>query len=198
VGAEQLVQAAVLELRHQDPQVFLALWLCFWGGLRKKEADLLTWDQVDSANRKIHVRRTQYFNVKTEESERDIDLPAGVMDVLMSFRGAKPHFVLEGNAPRPNSEWYHYRAEPTWRRLIAWLRSKGITEQKAVHVLRKESGSLIARQYGIEAARYHLGHRDISTTSRHYVTKLGRYEITLDHPTPARTTPAGGPAPSAD
>jgi hypothetical protein len=35
----------------------------------------------------------------------------------------------------------------------------------SIHALRKESGSLIASTFGIEAARQHLGRRDIRTTS---------------------------------
>jgi len=61
-----------------------------------------------------------------------------------------------------------------------WLKGKGITDVKAIHSLRKESGSLIAASFGIEAARQHLGHRDISTTSAHYVGKKMRFEVKLD------------------
>src|SRR5450432_3568427 len=43
----------------------------------------------------------------------------------------------------------------------------------------KESGSLIASSHGIEAARQHLGHRDIRTTSSHYVDKKKRIEVSL-------------------
>ena len=34
-------------------------------------------------------------------------------------------------------------------------------------------------QFGIEAARQHLGHRDIRTTSSHYVEKRKRVEVRL-------------------
>jgi integrase len=63
--------------------------------------------------------------------------------------------------------------------LHSWLKDKGVTQQKAVHALRKESGSLVATAFGIEAARQHLGHRDISTTSAHYVEKKRRIEAKL-------------------
>ena len=61
----------------------------------------------------------------------------------------------------------------------AWLKSHGVLQQKAVHALRKESGSLVATSYGIEATRQHLGHRDICTTSAHYVEKRRRFEVQL-------------------
>jgi hypothetical protein len=37
------------ELREDYPQLYLAMFLCLWAGLRRKEADLLTWEQIDFA-----------------------------------------------------------------------------------------------------------------------------------------------------
>lgn len=48
-----------------------------------------------------------------------------------------------------------------------------------MHVLRKESGSFVASKFGIEEARAHLGHRDIGTTSSHYVAKKKRIEVSF-------------------
>ena len=161
-------------------QEYLALCLCLWAGLRRKEADLLTWAQVDFENKQVHVRRTEYFEPKTEESQRDVDVPKQALDVFRSFKeGCKSEFVLKGGAPHPAATYDYYRCDNTWRALNAWLRLKGITQQKAIHALRKESGSLVARDFGIEAARQHLGHRDIGTTSLHYIGKKKRVEVNL-------------------
>ncbi|HEY3757114.1 MAG TPA: tyrosine-type recombinase/integrase [Opitutaceae bacterium] len=155
------------------PQVYLALFLCLWAGLRRKEADLLTWPQVDLAEGQIHVRRTAYFEPKTEESQRAIDLTPAATEVLRAFKeAARSEFVLDGGAPDLEATWPYYRCNATWRRLIAWLKSKDVGHRNAVHMLRKESGSLIASNFGIEAARQHLGHRDIRTTSAHHVSPL--------------------------
>jgi len=54
-----------------------------------------------------------------------------------------------------------------------------VRQKKAIHALRRESGSLIASTFGIEAARQHLGHRDIRTTSSHYVQNKKRIEVRL-------------------
>ena len=62
---------------------------------------------------------------------------------------------------------------------------KGVGQKKAIHALRKESGSLIASHFGIEAARQHFGHGDIRTTSSHYVEKKKRIEVQLTVPTEA-------------
>jgi integrase len=141
---------------------------------------LLTWEQIDFNEGQIHIRRTAYFEPKTEESQRDIDLAPAALNVLRAFKaGNQSEFVLEGSDPHPAATYDYYRCDSTWHDLNAWLRRKGIRQTKAIHSLRKESGSLIASTFGIEAARQHLGHRDIRTTSAHYVEKKKRVEVSL-------------------
>lgn len=180
VNPEWLLACAGRELRENFPQLYLALFLCLWGGLRRREADLLQWAQIDFKAGCLHVRRTEYFEPKTEESQRAVDLAPEAMALLQSFKeGSTSEFVLEGTEPRTEATYDFYRCDSTWRDLLAWLKGKGVRHQKAIHMLRKESGSLIASAFGIEAARQHLGHRDIRTTSSHYVEKKKRVEITL-------------------
>ena len=170
--------ALILEAQRDLPaQLFLALGLCLWAGLRKREADLLEWQHVDLAAGVIRITRTVHFAPKTDEGEREIDIPAAFVEILRAI--ARPRgFVMDGLPPR-DCLYNRYRCGRTWKALAAWLRLKGIRDQKPVHSLRKESGSLIAQQYGIEAARAHLGHRDIQTTSAHYVAKKARREVTF-------------------
>jgi integrase len=180
VNPEWLLMCAGQDLRDKEPQQYLALFICLWAGLRRKEADVLTWAQVDFVNGSIHVRRTAHFEPKTEESQRVIDLAPAAIEVLRSFKaGSASEFVLDGGASYPAATWPYYRCNATWRKLIAWLKSKDVSQRTAIHTLRKESGSLIASSYGIEAARQHLGHRDIRTTSAHYVDKKKRIEVNL-------------------
>lgn len=109
-----------------------------------------------------------------------IDLAPEAVDILRAFKkGNESEFVLTGAEPNPTATYDYYRCDCTWRSLNTWLRDKGVRQQKAIHSLRKESGSLIASTHGIEAARQHLGHRDIRTTSAHYVDKKKRVEISL-------------------
>lgn len=175
-----LLAAAERDLRSAHPQQYLGLFLCLWAGLRRKEGDLLTWAQVDLEQGQIYVRRTEHFEPKTEESERMIDLPAAAVEVLRTFKkGNKSEFVMEGSDPDPKATYAHYRCDCTWRDLVAWLKTKGVRQRNAVHMLRKESGSLVASAFGIEAARQHLGHRDIRTTSAIYTDKKRRIEVSL-------------------
>jgi integrase len=109
-----------------------------------------------------------------------IDLAPEAVDVLRTFKkGNNSEFVLTGAEPNPTATYDYYRCDCTWRSLNTWLRGKGVKQQKAIHSLRKESGSLIASTHGIEAARQHLGHRDIRTTSAHYVDKKKRIEVVI-------------------
>ena len=180
VNPEWLLACAGDELREKYPQQYLALFLCLWAGLRRREADLLTWQQIEFERGLLHVRRTAYFEPKTEESQRMVDLAPEAVDVLRGFKaGCTTEFVLDGAEPRPDATYDYYRCDCTWRDLHAWLRGKGVRQKKAIHALRKESGSLIASNFGIEAARQHLGHRDIRTTSSHYVDKKKRIEVKL-------------------
>lgn len=180
VDPEWLLACAERELREKHPQQYLALTVCLWAGLRRKEADLLTWAQVDLVQGQIHVRRTAYFEPKTEESQRTVDLSPAAVDALRLFKqGNKSEFVMEGAEPDTAATYDYYRCDCTWRALNEWLQKKGIRHRKAIHSLRKESGSLVASAFGIEAARQHLGHRDISTTSAHYVSKKKRVEVSL-------------------
>ncbi len=106
INPEWLLACAGRELRQDHPQQYLALFLCLCAGLRRKEADLLTWAQVDLAEGTLHVRRTAYFEPKTEESQRMIDLSPAAVEVLKPFkRGNKSEFVLEGGDACPTLTW---------------------------------------------------------------------------------------------
>jgi integrase len=180
VNPEWLLACAERELLQKHTQQYLGLYLCLWAGLRRKEADLLLWEQVDLEAGQLHVRRTHCFEPKTEESQRVIDLAPSAVEVLRKFRdGCVAEFVMDGTDPDPTAVWPRYRCQCTWRKLLTWLKGKGVRHRNAIHTLRKESGSLIASNYGIEAARQHLGHRDIRTTSSHYVDKKKRIEVSI-------------------
>ena len=121
-----------------------------------------------------------------------IDMAPEALDVLRSFKqGSTSEFVLDGAQPNPAATYDYYRYDCTWRDLHEWLRGKGVRQQKAIHALRKESGSLIASNFGIEAARQHFGHRDIRTTSSHYVDKKKRIEVNLSMGAPGQLNVAG-------
>ena len=67
-----------------------------------------------------------------------------------------------------------YRCDKAFDGLINWLREKGIDAQKPIHELRKEFGSSIVNEHGIDAASRALRHTDIAITARHYADKKRR------------------------
>lgn len=184
VSALALYQAAMTDLAA-EPDTLAAFLLLICGGLRRSEADLLPWAHVDLAAGKITVAATAYFSPKTEEGERVVKLPPPVVAFLAGRRKAAPkaEFVLHGIAPRPDSKSVFYRAT-AWPRLTAWVTAKGVTARTPLHELRKHSGSLVYAVGGIEAARRHLGHRKVTTTSASYLDAAEVVADPLAAPTP--------------
>lgn len=154
-----------------DPDNRTAFDLLLCGGLRRGEADLLPWAHVDLAAGTVRVDVTEFFTPKSKESFRTVPLPRDVIVRLKARRRAAPSdvLVLNGSKPRPPAErGYEYRAS-AWGKLPAWLHKQGLVDRTPLHSLRKLSGSFIYATAGLEAARQHLGHRDITTTARSYL-----------------------------
>jgi integrase len=62
----------------------------------------------------------------------------------------------------------YYRCKSHFQRLSAWLRRQGVVDEKPLHTLRKEFGSLVNRAHGIHAASKALRHADINVTNNFY------------------------------
>jgi integrase len=174
-----------------DADTRLAFDLLLCAGLRRGEADSLPWAHVDLKAGTVRIDVTPTFRPKSRESYRTVPLPADVVARLKAARKAKPtaELVL---APRltktarkaagAKNAAYEYRAK-AWPTLTAWLKSKGLRDLTPLHSLRKMSGSFIYAVAGLEAARQHLGHRDVSTTARSY---LAARTVTVDLSAPSK------------
>jgi integrase len=182
-AAEEELTAPKAEEESKDAynrrmEAFKALILFGFTAIRRKEADLLLWEQVDLANGTIDIRRTRYFEPKAESSIGKIHLSDAAVALLRGFRARDPkdEFVLKGFRPRPDRTYSCYRSEKTFLRLIEWLRSYTDEEgnqpladtQKPLHTIRKEIGAMIASRVGIFAAQRFLRHAEIATTERYY------------------------------
>ncbi len=161
-------------------EAFKILLLALGAGLRRGEIDTLTWKQLDFQNNTIRVETNAFTQVKTPDSEAEVDVSPPVMDALRSFfKDSDDIFVI--NSPlslRMATSYNHYRAYSHFRFLTKWLRDKGIKDQKPIHALRKEFGSDIIRQAGIFAGSSQLRHNNISTTRNAYAAKKER--VTVD------------------
>ena len=122
----------------------------------------------------IHICRTRYFEPKSKESEANVDIEKQLLELLRQWKEeATGEFVIEskGRARYHKTRWNYYRAEEHFRALYVWLEQQGIKDNKKLHTLRKELGSILANEQGIFAAQQVLRHAHIQTTSRHYADK---------------------------
>ena len=169
VKALDLYNAALRDFADK-PDTLCAALLLLTGGLRRGEADLLEWSNVNLADGKITITATEFFTPKTDEGDRVVKLPPDVATLLRARRKGRRDaaFVLDGPAPKNSAKGYEYRAD-AWPVLTSWLRTQGVTDATPLHSLRKHAGSLVYDAGGIEAARRFLGHKKIATTSASYL-----------------------------
>jgi hypothetical protein len=105
----------------------------------KGEIDYLEWRMLDFDKNLICLEETEWLHLKTQDSAAEIPVDVEVMQELRVFMpGSKPQFVLTSDRPpRNDSGRPYYRCAPTFARLNAWLRSKGVQANKPLHELRK-------------------------------------------------------------
>jgi integrase len=171
--------------RHQ---MFRALCLALFAGLRRDEIDTLTWKQIDFENSLIRVETNEYTRTKSDGSATGVDIDPGFSALLRSWmKKSTSPFVIAGDVkPRPDkSTYHHYRAATAFRRLMAWLRAQGVDELRALHTMRKEFGTQINRTHGLFAASAALRHSSIQLTRAVYIAKKDRAVFAL--PTQAAT-----------
>jgi len=171
IDAASLLRDGKAELATQDPEAWKALLLALGAGLRKSEIDNLTWPQIDVHKNLIRVETTATFSPKSDDSEGEVFVDAGLIRELESFRDkATGLFVIESaKPPRPKSPVPYYRGEVVYDRLAGWLRMKGILTHKPIHALRREFGSIVCASADVHTASRQLRHADIAVTSAYYL-----------------------------
>lgn len=189
IDVARLFAAARTELESDSPEVFRAFVLCLLAGLRRSEADRLTWAQLDLDSATLSIERTEYFEPKSEESNRQVELDPVAVEILRRAKADDPDpiFVLKGSSPRPQTSAapvYRANTAPwrTWEKLANWLEERGIRDGKPIHVLRKLAGSLVFSAHGLEQARGFLGHASVVTTSNSYLAKSRRVMVSIPAP----------------
>jgi integrase len=163
-------------------EAFKVLALALYAGLRRDEIDTLTWEQLDLVNATIHVRTTEHGRVKSADSERVVDIDAGLVAILAEAKRTSPGaFVIHSEVkPRPLAySYHHYRLARLFAWLVRWLKSHGVESRMGLHTLRKEFGSLMTEAHGISAASRALGHANIQLTQAVYVGKKVRAAVAM-------------------
>jgi integrase len=162
------------------PELFKIVLLALGAGLRRDEIDKLQWQQIKWDKNLIRVETTEHGGTKSSDSEADVDVDSGLLEILKSYmpklgRACSPFVIESPVKPRPQSvKNHHYRCNRLFRELVEWLRSKGISARNALHSLRKEFGSQICAQAGIYAASVALRHSTITITRDYYLDKKQR------------------------
>jgi integrase len=153
--------------------LFIVLALC--QGLRVNEIDKLLWEQVNLSDKKMYIYQTENFDPKSKHSCSIIPISDRCHEYLKlvkeQLNGEKddgfvvnPDAVIQGK-PRRGV----YRCNGALKTAKKWLRGKGVSEQKPLHTLRKECGSIVLRQTGdINATRLFLRDKTMAVIINHY------------------------------
>jgi len=165
---ETLVTNARNELRSQHPEAYKLFLLCLCAGLRRAEADVCLWTQLNPEDCSIRIEANEYIEPK-HGSGGTVYVDASLLRELLSFRpGQENGFVVNSTLKWKPTTYGRYRCEPHWRTLIEWLEENGISATKKVHELRKIFGDAIVKQNGIFAGSAQLRHSTIQMTASHY------------------------------
>lgn len=197
-SAEMLYTKAKQDLWDSKPadaverEVYVALVLGLFSGLRRGEIDKLTWAQFDVDAGGVNVEATEHGEVKSSHSASFVKLADSVVELLKEKRkAARSAFVLESSAAvtaPSESRTYRYRCDCIFKRLNAWLRANGLKgEQKPLHTLRKEFGSHINEKFGLSAAADALRHGNVNLTRDYYARPDKRATFGPEHLTQGAT-----------
>src|SRR5262249_44641662 len=140
IDIEVLIQAAVRELPQEQLKIFL---LATMAGLRRNEIDKLLWSAFRWKDGIIRIEATEHFAPKSADGAGDVPVDKELLAMCRGWHAkATGEFVVEADAePRSATTYAHYRAQPDFDALTAWLRANGVPALKPLHELRKEFGS---------------------------------------------------------
>jgi integrase len=163
-----LVTKARHELRADSPEAYKLFLLCLCAGLRRGEADVCLWTQLNTEDNSIQIEANKYIEPK-HGSGGTVYVDPSLMKELLSFKEAgQDGFVVNSTLEWKPTTYRRYRCEPHWQTLTEWLETNGISARKKVHELRKLFGDAIVKQNGIFAGSAQLRHSTIQMTASHY------------------------------
>lgn len=165
---EALVTNARHELRAASPEAYKLFLLCLCAGLRRGEADVCLWSQLNTEDSSIRLEANQYIEPKHGSGGTVYVDPSLMKELLRLKEPEQAGFVVNSPLGWKATTYRRYRCEPHWRTLIGWLESNGINARKKVHELRKLFGDAIVKRHGIFAGSAQLRHSTIQMTASHY------------------------------
>ena len=159
-------------------EMWKILYLAIVAGLRYREIDNLRKQDVSASSRRISIQAHGEYEPKTHASEADVTVSENAAMVLeeMINNTKGEWFVTDARIKRSPA----YRTGAHHDALIAWLRNyeerdiKPLADvHKPLHELRKEAGTLVNSQHGLNEAKNFLRHSSITTTAAYYLGSKG-------------------------
>lgn len=145
------------DMMLSDPNVYVAYLLTLRAGMRRKEAGACRWAWFsDTKPRRINIEADGEFYAKRKEGYTQIE--EWVYEELRRFGGKD--YLIDG----PETE----RKEKVFRRLAAWLRSKGLDSTRPIHELRSLFGSFVSTTKSLFVAQNWLRHTTVQMTHDKY------------------------------
>lgn len=154
IDAAELLGKARRDLRETNRAAYLAILLALGAGLRRGEIGNLTWQHVNAKKSKIDVSAGGSWTPKTLESEAAVYVDPSMIAELEHFRTGN-----DDNVTTPAG----------LESAIFWLRRQGIRDDKPLHTLRKEFGSIVAQSADLFTASKQLRHSSLAVTAAYYV-----------------------------
>jgi integrase len=164
-----LLASAQQELKGEALKVFFLAAGC---GLRRREMDTLRWESFDFGQQRLIVQPTSDYSLKSAESHNEVILdPALVQFFRQCFQleqAKRTDTVLAGDKKVGRTS-RTYRCDATFKPVMSWLRSKGITDRKPLQHLRKLVGEQVLREHGIVMSSRFLRHASLAVTEASYI-----------------------------
>lgn len=171
----------------KDKNIYEAVVVAMFYGLRRGELLGLTWDNVDFDKRLIHIRRT--LNVdktvkdycKTESSVRTLSMPDSIYNLLIGLKAKQAERkALLGDAYKINDyDFVFTRADGKmytpdgFRQVYIYTLDRAGLPRNRLHDLRHTAATLMfANGADVSTVQHALGHSTASTTMNVYIHHL--------------------------
>lgn len=143
-----------------NPLFYLAALLALQAGFRREEIVHAKWSWLEGAGHPtIHVQEGEGFMPKGGRP-RKVRITQWLWAELHKHKTTDSEYILPGS-----TRWW---VNNKLHGLVDWLHLKGITEEKAIHALRKLFGAFLAGFYDLTIAQRQLGHSTPLITNDYY------------------------------
>lgn len=153
----------LLTLRRADPDHYLARLIGLYAGLRPSEIVYLKKEQIENAGYwRINIKVMSDFKPK-HYHERSIKISSGLAEHILDVcRDNGSIYIISGRE----------RTEELYRKINPHLRENFLPDaRRPSYELRKFYASAANLVLGINITHNRMGHKDRTTTERHYIDK---------------------------